>query len=186
VQVAWGAGWRSKTVGAAFDDDLLLDIQNRYRLGRMGMEFPKTRRLVETGEGPAMPLGWLQVTFEPQGAEYVPQPAAVEPAPRPARRPRRAAGPEAAPPEPPAGERPRTIADLQAGQIVAGRVTRLMPYGAFVDLGLDRDGLIHISQLSDGWVDRVEDVVHEGQEVHVRVINVDLERRRVGLSLKQV
>jgi ribosomal protein S1 len=72
------------------------------------------------------------------------------------------------------------------GQIVEGEVKNTVHFGAFVDIGLPFDGLIHISELSEGWVDRVEDVVHRGQKVRVRVIEIDVERERVGLSLKQV
>jgi uncharacterized protein len=72
------------------------------------------------------------------------------------------------------------------GQIVEGKVEGIASFGAFVDVGLPFNGLIHISELREGWVDRVEDVVHRGQEVRVRVIEIDAERQRVGLSLKQV
>jgi len=70
------------------------------------------------------------------------------------------------------------------GQIVAGKVTRLTDFGAFVELEPAVEGLIHISELSPVRVRRVIDVVQPGQEVQVAVLNVDKEQRRISLSLK--
>ena len=67
-----------------------------------------------------------------------------------------------------------------------GTVKRTVNYGAFVDIGVGRDGLIHISKLSDGFVERVESIVQAGNRVRVRVLEVDLERRRIGLQLVEV
>jgi small subunit ribosomal protein S1 len=71
-----------------------------------------------------------------------------------------------------------------AGTIVTGKVSRLMDFGAFVELEPAVEGLIHISELSPQRVRRVSDVVKEGQEVQVMVLNVDLAQRRISLSLK--
>jgi ribosomal protein S1 len=136
-----------------------------------------------------MPLGWLQVTFEPLDDAWIPELVASAPAegtPPPVTK-RLITAVDSAPTE---GERPsaqpRTIDDLQEGQIVEGEVEGIAKFGAFVDIGLPFNGLIHISELSEEWVDRVEVVVHQGQKVRVRVIEVDVQRQRVGLSLKQV
>jgi ribosomal protein S1 len=113
-------------------------------------------------------LGWLQVTFEPLGEDAAPLVTTqLEPGEQPLLRPRR-------------------IEDLEVGQLVEGKVDGIASFGAFVDVGLPFNGLIHISELREGWVDRVEDVVQVGQVVQVRVIEVDVQRRRIGLSLKQV
>lgn len=88
-------------------------------------------------------------------------------------------------PVPPA-ERPRRIQDLEVGMVLTGTVRRIMPYGAFVDIGVGRDGLVHISELSEGFVRNVEDVVSVGDEVTVRVKEVDVTRRRIGLSMKGI
>ena len=57
-------------------------------------------------------------------------------------------------------------------------------FGAFVDLGVKRDGLVHISQLSDTWVDDPRSVLHVGQVVKVAVLEVDHKRGRISLSMK--
>ncbi|MEA3335377.1 MAG: S1 RNA-binding domain-containing protein [Chloroflexota bacterium] len=78
----------------------------------------------------------------------------------------------------------KTISDLAAGELVNGTVTRLTNYGAFIDIGLDRDALLHVKEMSEGYVAKPEDVVKVGEEVEVRIIGVDQRRGRVDLSLK--
>lgn len=70
--------------------------------------------------------------------------------------------------------------------VVHGKVTRLMPYGAFVELEPGVEGLVHISELAWKKVWRVSDVVHEGQEVDVVVLSVDKQARRISLSMKHL
>jgi transcriptional accessory protein Tex/SPT6 len=77
----------------------------------------------------------------------------------------------------------RTIEDLQSDQVLKGKVTKLAAYGAFVDIGVERDGLIHISEMSDGFVGKPSDVMNVGDEIEVRVVKVDRRRRRIELSL---
>ncbi len=79
-----------------------------------------------------------------------------------------------------------TIRDLKEGMELEGVVREIRPFGAFIDLGLDRDGLVHISQLADWRVDSVEEVVSIGQRVRVKVLEVDQRRRRIGLSMKDL
>ena len=71
------------------------------------------------------------------------------------------------------------------GQIVPGKVTKLVPFGAFVRVEDGIEGLVHISELAVRHVDLAEQVVSVGDEVFVKVIDIDLERRRISLSLKQ-
>ena len=71
------------------------------------------------------------------------------------------------------------------GAIVEGTVTKLVPFGAFVDLGEGIEGLVHISELANRHVENPETVVKPGETVFVKVIDVDLDRRRISLSLKQ-
>jgi small subunit ribosomal protein S1 len=78
----------------------------------------------------------------------------------------------------------RTIKDLQEGEVVPGKVSKLMPYGAFVDIGVGTDALLHIREMSVGYVTKPEDVVKAGEELDVRIISVDRRRRRIDLSLK--
>jgi small subunit ribosomal protein S1 len=71
------------------------------------------------------------------------------------------------------------------GQVVPGRVTKLVPFGAFVRVGEGIEGLVHISELAERHVEIPEQVVNVGDEIMVKVIDIDLERRRISLSLKQ-
>lgn len=73
---------------------------------------------------------------------------------------------------------------LQPGQILDGKVQRITDFGAFVDIG-GIDGLVHISQLSHEHVEKPSDVVEEGQEVKVKVLNVDRDNERISLSIKE-
>jgi uncharacterized protein len=76
------------------------------------------------------------------------------------------------------------ISDLKPGMTVPGIVTNVTAFGAFVDIGVHQDGLVHISELSDSFVKDPADVVNVQQKVTVRVIAVDLERKRISLSMK--
>ncbi|MDO5048275.1 MAG: 30S ribosomal protein S1 [Actinomycetaceae bacterium] len=71
------------------------------------------------------------------------------------------------------------------GQVVPGKVTKLVPFGAFVRVEDGIEGLVHISELAQRHIDAPEQVVKVGDEVFVKIIDIDLERRRISLSLKQ-
>ena len=71
------------------------------------------------------------------------------------------------------------------GQVLGGRVVRIVPFGAFVELESGVDGLVHISQLSHVHVEKPDDVVSVGQEIDVKIINIDLENNKISLSKKQ-
>jgi small subunit ribosomal protein S1 len=71
------------------------------------------------------------------------------------------------------------------GQVVPGRVTKLVPFGSFVRVAEGIEGLVHISELAERHVEIPEQVVNVGDEIYVKVIDIDLERRRISLSLKQ-
>jgi len=75
--------------------------------------------------------------------------------------------------------------DFPVGEIVTGKVVRLAQFGAFIELASGIDGLVHISQLADRRVAKTEDVVEIGQEVKVKIISVDTEARRIGLSIRE-
>ncbi len=79
-----------------------------------------------------------------------------------------------------------TLDDLYLGQELTGKVTNMTAFGVFVDLGLKENGLIHISQLSDRFISSPAEVVSVGQRVRVKVIDIDTQRRRVALSMKEV
>jgi small subunit ribosomal protein S1 len=72
------------------------------------------------------------------------------------------------------------------GDIVTGKVAKITAFGAFIELSHKIDGLIHISQISNERVDRVKDVLKLGDEVEARVIKIDMNERRIGLSIKAV
>lgn len=76
------------------------------------------------------------------------------------------------------------IKDLEPGMILEGSVTNVTHFGAFVDIGVHQDGLVHISALSDKFVEDPRSVVKAGDIVKVKVMSVDLERARIGLSMR--
>tara|TARA_Y100001968_G_C19445744_1_gene765300 strand:+ start:2593 stop:3909 length:1317 start_codon:yes stop_codon:yes gene_type:complete len=73
----------------------------------------------------------------------------------------------------------------QVGELVYGRVTKLVPFGSFIQVGDNIEGLVHISEMSNHHVDLPEQVVTPGEELWVKIIDVDLEKRRISLSVKQ-
>ena len=73
----------------------------------------------------------------------------------------------------------------EVGQLVYGRVTKLVPFGSFVQVGEGIEGLVHISEMSAHHVDAPEQVVTPGEELWVKIIDLDLARRRISLSIKQ-
>jgi len=77
------------------------------------------------------------------------------------------------------------IADLKPGMVLEGTVTNVAAFGAFVDIGVHQDGLVHVSQLADRFVKDPRDVVKAGDVVKVRVVEVDAKRKRIGLSMRR-
>ena len=78
------------------------------------------------------------------------------------------------------------LSDIKPGTIMRGTVRNITDFGAFVDIGLHQDGLIHISELSKKRVKHPLDVLSIGDVLNVMVISIDEKRNRIGLSLKQV
>ncbi len=76
------------------------------------------------------------------------------------------------------------VADLKEGMVLEGVVTNVAAFGAFVDVGVYQDGLVHVSAMSDRYVSDPHEVVRSGQVVRVKVVSVDVERQRIGLSLR--
>lgn len=74
--------------------------------------------------------------------------------------------------------------DLQEGQVYKGKVIRLEKFGVFVDIGAERPGLVHISELAHDYVKTPSEVVERGQEVEVKVIGVNLKKNQIDLSMK--
>jgi uncharacterized protein len=77
------------------------------------------------------------------------------------------------------------IKDLVQDMVVPGIVTNVTAFGAFVDIGVHQDGLVHISQLADRFVKDPNEVVNVRQQVKVRVLEVDIPRKRISLSMKK-
>ena len=77
------------------------------------------------------------------------------------------------------------IRDLKPGMQLEGTVTNVAAFGAFVDIGVHQDGLVHISQLADRFVKDPHEVVKAGDVVKVRVVEVDVPRKRIGLSMRR-
>ena len=80
----------------------------------------------------------------------------------------------------------QTVEDLREGMELPGIVTNITNFGAFVDIGVHQDGLVHVSQLADRYVSDPTQVVHLHQHVRVRVIGIDLRRNRISLSMKGI
>ncbi|KAA0075752.1 RNA-binding transcriptional accessory protein [Mycolicibacterium sp. P9-64] len=76
------------------------------------------------------------------------------------------------------------VADLKVGMVLEGVVTNVAAFGAFVDVGVHQDGLVHVSAMSDRFVSDPHEVVRSGQVVRVKVIDVDLDRQRIALTLR--
>jgi uncharacterized protein len=76
------------------------------------------------------------------------------------------------------------MTDLEPGMMLAGVVTNVANFGAFIDIGVHQDGLVHISHLSDNFVKDPRDAVKTGDMVNVKVLEVDIERKRISLSMK--
>ncbi|WP_419545306.1 Tex family protein [Odoribacter laneus] len=77
------------------------------------------------------------------------------------------------------------IEDLKEGMVLPGIVTNLTSFGAFVDVGVKQDGLVHISEIADRYVANPADVLSLHQQLRVKVVQVDSERKRIGLSIRQ-
>ena len=76
--------------------------------------------------------------------------------------------------------------DLKEGMELRGTVRNVIDFGAFVDIGVHQDGLVHISEMSDKFIKHPLDVVSVGDVVKVRVLSVDKERKRIQLSMKDL
>jgi len=76
------------------------------------------------------------------------------------------------------------ISDLKQGMVLTGTVRNVADFGAFVDIGVHQDGLVHISELADRFVKRPMDVVSVGDIVKVRVLAVDPGKKRISLSMR--
>lgn len=78
------------------------------------------------------------------------------------------------------------IEDLAVGMEVEGTVRNVIDFGAFIDIGVHQDGLVHVSEISDKYIRHPSDVLKVGQRVKAVIINLDVKKQRIGLSLKQV
>jgi len=74
--------------------------------------------------------------------------------------------------------------DIRVGQTYTGKVTRVENFGAFIDIGAEREGMVHVSEMETGYVSRPSDVVKMGQEVEVRVIEINPKKRQIKLTMK--
>jgi len=79
----------------------------------------------------------------------------------------------------------RRFRDLKPDTVVEGMVTRIEPYGVFIDMGTGRDGLVHVSELTEGYIKSPDELVSIGDRVKVRVLKVDRKARKVDLTMKE-
>ncbi|UCE65548.1 MAG: S1 RNA-binding domain-containing protein, partial [Candidatus Zixiibacteriota bacterium] len=80
-------------------------------------------------------------------------------------------------------DRVKSIEDLKTGMILPGIVTNITAFGAFVDIGVHQDGLVHKSRMGSKYVENVSEFIKIGQTARVKVIDIDLERKRISLEL---
>ena len=78
----------------------------------------------------------------------------------------------------------REISDVQTGMVLEGVVTNVTKFGAFVDIGVHQDGLVHISELSNRFIKEPSEAVKTGQIVKVKVLSADTKTKRIALSIK--
>lgn len=78
----------------------------------------------------------------------------------------------------------KTVRDLVPGETVEGTVTRMLPYGAFVDIGVEREAMLHVREMGEDYIKAPTDVVNPGDTISARVLAVDTRRRRIDLTLK--
>ncbi|PKP27394.1 MAG: RNA-binding transcriptional accessory protein, partial [Bacteroidetes bacterium HGW-Bacteroidetes-19] len=79
-----------------------------------------------------------------------------------------------------------SINDLVLGMVVPGIVTNITNFGCFVDIGVHQDGLVHVSQIANKYITNPNEVVKLGQKVLVKVTEIDIPRKRISLSMKEV
>jgi uncharacterized protein len=79
----------------------------------------------------------------------------------------------------------RTIDDLKEGQLLPGIISNITNFGCFVDIGIKEKGLVHVSQMANRYISDPNEVVSLHQHVRVKVLGIDLERKRIQLSLKE-
>ncbi|MDE6691265.1 MAG: S1 RNA-binding domain-containing protein, partial [Clostridia bacterium] len=79
-----------------------------------------------------------------------------------------------------------SIEDLSVGMVVEGSVRNVIDFGAFVDIGVHQDGLVHVSEITDRYIKHPSDVLKVGQKVKAVIINLDVKKQRIGLSIKQL
>jgi small subunit ribosomal protein S1 len=78
----------------------------------------------------------------------------------------------------------KTVRDMQKGDLINGVVTRIMPYGAFVDIGIGRDALLHVREMAERFVPKADEVLKVGETIEARIIEIERRRARVDLSIK--
>ncbi len=79
-----------------------------------------------------------------------------------------------------------SIEDLAVGMVVEGSVRNVIDFGAFIDIGVHQDGLVHVSEITDRYIKHPSDVLKVGQKVKAVIINLDIKKQRIGLSIKQL
>ena len=79
-----------------------------------------------------------------------------------------------------------SMEDLKEGMVLSGVVRNVIDFGAFVDIGVHQDGLVHISQISDAYIKHPSEVLKVGQRIDVKVLSVDVQKKRIALTMKGI
>lgn len=127
-----------------------------------------------------------RLTTKPPRVREKPTTHRVKQEPRTVREEHREEKPTSVQPSVAVGTTPQRLADLQPGMILQGIVKSIRPFGVFVDIGVGRDGLAHISELAHGYVRDPSELVSEGDNVNVKVLRIDTKRNHINLSMKDV
>jgi predicted RNA-binding protein with RPS1 domain len=137
----------------------------------------------EEVEEPAAPVGDSMAEPEETDTAADPEAAVSETTTEQGEEPE-AAGASFTPVEEDEDVRPRRLKDLEVGMELEGRITSIALYGVFVDIGVGRDGLVHISEMSDTRINSPSDLVQIGDTVNVRIKGLDLDARRISLTMR--
>ena len=77
-----------------------------------------------------------------------------------------------------------SLENLKEGMVIKGTVRNVIDFGAFVDIGVHQDGLVHISQISNKFIKHPSDVLKVGEQLNVKVLSVDVQKKRIQLTIK--
>lgn len=164
-------------------EDLIAKYENNETFETTVKEVVKGGLVVDVGLRGFIPASLVETFFVEDFADYQDQTLAVKIADLDREQNRVILSHRAIKEEEQLKERQTLLQSLEAGQVIEGTVQRITSFGAFVDVG-GADGLVHISELAHNHVEKVSDVLSEGDKINVEILSVDLDSERISLSYK--